>query len=59
MKEVEQWVGSELENTELREKFDILGKTTKKKDNQEPKKRSMKLNIISGKTFGLTREGTE
>ena len=28
-KEVEQWVMSELENTELREKLNILGKTAK------------------------------
>ena len=58
-KEVEQWVWSELENTELREKLDILGKTTKKEDNQQPKKQGLKLNVISGKTFGITREGTK
>ena len=56
-KEVEQWVRSELENTELREKFDILGKTTKKEENQKPKKQGLKLNVISGKTFGMTRMG--
>ena len=28
-KEVEQWVRSELESTDLREQFDILSKTTK------------------------------
>ena len=37
-KVVEQCVRSELENTELREKLDILGKTTKEEDNQEPRK---------------------
>ena len=37
-KEVEQWVRSELENTELRGKLDILGKSTKEEDNQEPRK---------------------
>ena len=58
-KEVEQWVRSELENTELREKLDILGRSTKEKDNQEPRKQSLKLNVISGKTFGMTREGTK
>ena len=58
-KEVELWVGWELENTELREKLDALGKTTKEEDNQEPRKQGLKLNVISGKTFGMTREGTE
>ena len=58
-KEVEQWVSSELENTELREKLDILGRITKKEDNQQPKKQGLKLNVISGKTFGMTREGTK
>ena len=58
-KEVEQYVRSELENTELREKLDILEKAAKKEDNQEPKKRGLKLNVISGKTFGMTREGTK
>ena len=33
-REVEQWVRSELESTDLREKFDILEKTTKKDDKQ-------------------------
>ena len=58
-KEVEQWVRSELEITELREKLDILGRTTKEEDNQETKKQDLKLNVISGKTFGMTREGTK
>ena len=55
-KEVEQWVRSELENTELCEKIDTLEKTVKEEDKQEPKKRGLKLNLISGKTFGMTRE---
>ena len=58
-KEAAQWVRSELENTERREKLDILGRSTKKEDNQEPRKQGLKLNVISGKTFGLTREGTK
>ena len=58
-KEVEQWVRSEKENTELREKLDILGRLTKEDDNQEPRKQGLKLNVISGKTFGMTREGTK
>ena len=48
-KEVEQWVWSELENTGLREKLDIPGKTAKGKYNQEPKKQCLKLNVIWGK----------
>ena len=56
-KEVGQWVRSELENTELREKLDILGRSTKKEDNQEPRKQGLKLNVILGKTFDMTREG--
>ena len=58
-KEVEQWVRSELENTERREKLDSLGRSTKEEDNQEPRKKGLQLNVISGKTFGLTREGTK
>ena len=58
-KEAEQWVRSELENTELRGKLDILGKTAKADDNQEPKKQGLKLNVISGKNFGMTRERTK
>ena len=58
-KKVEQWVRSELENTDLREKLDILGRSTKEEDNQKPRKRGLKLNVISGKTFGMTREGTK
>ena len=58
-KQVEQLVSSELENTELREKLDILGRTTKEEDNQEPMKQGLKLNVISQKTFGLTSEGTK
>ena len=58
-KEVEQWVRSELENTDLREKLDILGRSTKGEDNQEPRKQGLKLNVILGKTFVMTREGTK
>ena len=39
-KEVKQWVRSELKNTELREKLDILEKAAKEEDKQEPKKGS-------------------
>ena len=37
-KKVEQWIRSELESRDLREKFDVLGKTTKEEDKQEPRK---------------------
>ena len=57
--EVEQWERSELENTELREKLDILGKTAKEEDDQEPNKQGLMLNVILGKTFDMTREGTK
>ena len=57
-KEVEQWVRSELESTYLWEKFDFLSKTTKE-DTQEPRKQGLKLNVISGRTFGMTEEGTK
>ena len=46
-------------NTDLREKFDILGKSTKEEDKQEPRKPGLKLNVISSKTFGVTKEGTK
>ena len=58
-KEVEQWVRSELESTYLREKIDLLGKTTKEENKQEPRKQGLKINFISGKSFGMTKEGTK
>ena len=58
-KEVEQWLRSELESTDLREKFIILSKTPEKEDKQEPRKQGLKLNVISGRTFGMTKEGTK
>ena len=58
-KEFRQWVRSELENTDRHEKLDNLGRSTKEEDNQEPRKQSQKLNVISGKTFCMTREGTK
>ena len=58
-KEVEQWVRSELESTVLREKFKILSKTTEEEDKQEPRKQGLKLNVICGRTFGMTKEGTK
>ena len=58
-KEVEQWVRSELESTDLREKFNNLSKTTEEEDKQEPRKQGLKLNVISGRTFGMTKEGTK
>ena len=57
--EVEHWVRSELESTDLWEKFDILGKTTKEEGKQGLRKPGLKLNVISGKTFGMTKEGTK
>ena len=57
-KEVEQWVRSELENTELREKLDTLEKTVKAEEKEAPKRRGLKMNVILGETFGMTREGT-
>ena len=35
-----------------------VGKTKKEEDKQEPRKQGLKLNVISGKTFGMTKEGT-
>ena len=58
-KEVEQWVRSELESTLLREKFNILSKTTEEEDKQETRKQGLKLNVICGRTFGMTKEGTK
>ena len=50
---------SDLESTDLRKNFDILEKTTKEEDKQGPRKPGLKLNVISGKTFGMTIEGTK
>ena len=50
---------SDFESTDVRKKFDILEKTTKEEDKQGPRKPGLKLNIISGKTFGMTIEGTK
>ena len=58
-KEVEQWMRSELENTELRVTLVIPEKTAKEKDNQKPKTRDRKMNVSSGKVFGMTRVGTK
>ena len=58
-KETEQWRRSELESTELRKKLDILEKTAKEEDNEEPKKWGLNSNVILGKTFGMTREMTK
>ena len=58
-KEVKQWVRSELESTELRVNFNILGKTTEKEHKEEPSLQGLKLNVISGRTFGMTKEGTK
>ena len=58
-KEVEQWVRSELESFDFLEKFDILGKTAKEEGKQEPRKPGQNLIVISGKTFGMTKEGTK
>ena len=58
-KKVEQWVRSELKNTMLREKLVILGRTIKEEDNQEHRKHGLKSNVISGKTFDMTKEGTK
>ena len=58
-KEVEQWVRSELESTDLREKFNVLSKTTEEEDKPEPGGQGLKLNVISGRTFGMTKEGTK
>ena len=50
---------SELENKELREKLDTLENTVKRENNQEPKSRGLKLNVVSGKIFGMTRDGSK
>ena len=57
-KEVEQWVRLELKSTDLRGKFDFLSKTTKE-DTQEPREQGLKLNVIWGRTFGMTKEETK
>ena len=58
-KEVEQWVRSELESTDLWEKLNILSKMTQEEDKQEPREQGLKLNVISCRTFGMTKEGTK
>ena len=50
-KEVEQWVRSELESTDLRENLNVLGKTTKAGDKEEPKKQGLKLNDQVGRIY--------
>ena len=59
MEEVEQRLRSELQFTELREKLDTLEKTMKTEENELLKSRGSKLNAISGKTSGRTREGSK
>ena len=36
-----------------------MRKTTKEEEKQEPRKEGLKLNVISSKTFGMTKEGTK
>ena len=48
---------SELENTERREKLDILGRSTKEEDNQEPMKQGLKLNVNSGRPSTWQEKG--
>ena len=43
----------------LREKLGTLEKTVKAEDNQERTSRGLELNFISGKTSGMTREGSK
>ena len=40
-------------------KIEILRKTTKAEDKQEPIKTILKLNVTSVKTFGMTKDGTK
>ena len=39
--------------------IDVLWKTTKEEDKQEPRKPGLNLNVILGKIFGMTKEGTK
>ena len=62
MKEVQQWVRSELVSKDLRERIDIVReKKTKEKDKQGTRKTGLKLIAISGKcyTSGMAKEGTK
>ena len=36
-----------------------MGKTTKEEDKREPRMPGLKLKVISGKIFGMTKEGTK
>ena len=46
-------VRSELKNTE---KLDIMEKNVQAESNDKPKSRGLKLNVISGNAFGMTRK---
>ena len=39
--------------------LNVLSKTTRAEDEKEPKKQGLKLNVISGKNFGMTKAGTK
>ena len=58
-KEVEQWVRSELESTDLRKSFSILGKTTKVEDKEEPRKQGLKLKRYIWENFRHDEGGDE
>ena len=58
-KEVEQWVRSELESTDLRESFNILGKTTKIEDKEEPSKTGTKTERYIWENFRHDEAGDE
>ena len=50
---------SKVGKTDTWEKIDILRKTTKDEDKEEPRKQGLKLNVMSCKFFDMTKEGTK
>ena len=45
-----------VESRGLRKGLEAAEKTIKADENNEPRGRDLKLNVISGKTIGMTRE---
>ena len=56
-KEIEQKVKLELENEKTQEKLDAF-EASEVKEMKAPSSLSMKLNVISGQTFGMVPQGS-
>ena len=57
-KEIEQKINLELENEKTQEKLNAFD-ATEVEESKAPSSLSMKLNVISGQTFGMMSQGSK